>query len=215
MVLEKFIVILMKIQTNAGFCIAGKEIIGTKIGDWIRPVKGNNQFEEGQSLELLDLVKICLDGNKLDQNQPYQTENYVMTRGTRFEKVGTYSNKNLDTLCDNVEALWVNGYDSFNGKNNRIPRNIAMGLRSSLLCIKPEDFWIDVQAELDLRRVRAKFTYRNVPYCCLIADKQLEEEFKHEDEGEYQFSRKNPIIGIKLGDLYKEFCYKIMTGVIF
>lgn len=220
MVLEKLIVILMKAQNEAGLCIAGKEIIGTKIGGWILPFKdnssegGNFQFKDGEPPELLDIVKIRLGNQIIDPNQPYQTEIYELVGKTCLEKVGTYQKKNLEMLLDNVEALWINGYNSFNGTNNRIPHSIVMSIRSSLLCIKPENFLISVQAELDIRNVRAKFKFRGMQYCCTIIDEQIIEEFRHEEEGDFQISRKSPYLCIKLGNLYKEYCYKVVAGVI-
>src|SRR3972149_3026723 len=64
---SKTILCLANSWRPSGRCVAGKEFVNGKFGDWIRPVNAQNddaiaevdmQFENGKSTEVLDIVTI-------------------------------------------------------------------------------------------------------------------------------------------------------------
>jgi hypothetical protein len=59
--------------------------------------------------------------------------------------------------------LWENGHHSLNGKNDKIPIEIANeNCVSSLCLIKPPDFSIVLVSGLTFKqKIRAEFTYNN------------------------------------------------------
>ncbi len=62
----KTVICLANSQKISGRCVAGKEVVGGKIGNWVRPVSGRpsgelsedgRRFEDGRDPILLDVIK--------------------------------------------------------------------------------------------------------------------------------------------------------------
>ena len=152
--LIKNIICLANSRKFSGRCIAGKEVIGNRIGEWIRPVSPHEtgelsfkeiQYKDGNTPGLLDVI-----GMPLTRHDPhsYQTENYLVEEGP-WVREGQFPFKDLPGLCDPVDSLWLNGYHSRNGLNDRMPEEIVREkIRASLLFIRPDKAGCDLRGRV-------------------------------------------------------------------
>jgi hypothetical protein len=92
---NKTIICLANSRKHTSHCIAGKEITGSKIGQWIRPVSGresgelseeDQRFKNGQHPQLLDVVNIVM---RAPQQHSYQPENHLIDDGYYWRHVRT------------------------------------------------------------------------------------------------------------------------------
>lgn len=223
----KQIVCLANSKKLSHRCIAGKEFDGQRIGAWIRPVSKQTptgelsldemSFQDGNVPNLLDIVTV-----PLLEHTPhyYQTENYFVDPGYYWVKNDVFQLSMLARLCDTPDVLWINGYHSYSGYNDRIPLNIAQAqVSSSLLLIKPDTLSVQVADELDIRRqvtkrrVRADFTYKRQRYKFMITDPVAEKRFLERENGVYEIRRRDVYLCISLGEPLNNFCYKLIAGV--
>jgi len=203
-----------------GRCIAGKEYFRqNRFGAWIRPVSDRQTGEltvrettcgKGVYPELLDIVSIPL---QRPLPQAYQVENILIAPGQSWVKDGKLDKKYLPKMLDDVPSLWSNGWHSSNGLNDRLPQEKAeREIRSSLVFIKPESFVIHVDQEFKGKKARAKFKYKGTEYWLIITD-PIENKFKSKPVGDYKIT-KEVFLCISLGEPYREWCYKLVAGVI-
>lgn len=146
--------------------MAGLEIGGDRIGGWIRPVSSRHseeisladrRFEDGSDPTLLDIIEIPL---LEPRPRGCQTENHLIDDESYWVKVGEFSSLRLAGLCKVPNPLWVNGFSSYNGLNDRIPENQSDSLGSSLVLVEPKDLVIAVEQGLKKRQVRANFAWQ-------------------------------------------------------
>jgi len=167
----KEIVCLANSRKYSGRCVAGKELLGDQIGRWVRPVSNcetgelsikETSYGNGKPPELLDVIAITLSRH---DPHSYQTENYIVGKGLWIRKQ-QLSLSLLPKLCDHVDSLWINGYHSNNGLNDRISEEIVKErVRSSLLFIKPDKASITVEEGPNLlKRVRSRFRFAGEEY---------------------------------------------------
>ena len=165
------IVCLANSRKYSGCCIAGKEIKDGRVGGWIRPVSSEATGElsladitlpNGGVPKLLDIIRLPL---RESCHHAYQTENYLVNRRSWLCN-GVLPPAELSKFCDEVDLLWINGYHSRTGQNDRMPLDMVFGsLGSSLLFICPEELCISVEDDLKgLPRVRGAFTFRGIRY---------------------------------------------------
>ncbi len=219
---SKEIVCLANSHKFGEHCVAGKEIDGDEFKEWIRPVNspgggalsdGDMCCEDGKPPELLDVIHISL---KKHQGKGHQTENYSIDAKKRWKRVGKIAFVRVEELADTAKALWVNGFNSDYGENDRVPEDKAKKLKSSLLLIKPSKLLFRHQYEFGAKkwRTRAVFRYRNVDYCLAVTDPNIEARYYMKDAGDYPINSKNIYLTVSLGQAYKEYCYKLVAGVI-
>jgi len=174
----KRIICLANSRKIKGRCIAGKEYLGpNKFGEWIRPVSARPKgelspqeiaYEKGSRPEVLDIVTMPLQKRS---PQAYQVENILIDHGKKWDKYKELDKNSVIKMLDDVPTLWLNGWHSSNGINDRIPQEIAeQQIRSSLLLIKPDSFRIHVEQELKGKKARARFKYQGVEYWLVITD---------------------------------------------
>ncbi len=149
----KKIVCLANSRKLSGRCIAGKEVLDTGYGEWIRPISRREtaeiseeemRFENGEAPEPLDIIEIPMKEHKPNE---FQRENYMIDDEYYWEKCGNLSVNRLPELLDVViGSLWTNGYSSYNGINDRIPISDARNnITSSLVLIQME--WTSIQID--------------------------------------------------------------------
>jgi len=216
----KRIICLANSRKYSGRCVAGKELLGSRIGGWIRPVSGletgelsikETSYKNGKIPELLDIISMPLLKHS---PHSYQRENYLV--GERpWVKKGQLPISDLERLRDNVDCLWINGYNSHNGLNDRMPQELVEErLKSSLLFIKPERICITVEEGANLlAKVRSKFNFSGTEYWLPITDPVIENRFFHEEMGEYLIDRRDLYLTISIGEPYNGFCYKLVAGI--
>lgn len=216
------IVCLAISRKYGGHCIAGKDWVEGHGGRWIRPVSNSVTGElshnemrlaGGNGLQLLDIVSIPV---VRPATHAYQAENYLVREGDGWIREGKLDAAALSDLFDHTVTLWLNGYNSANGLNDRIPHDLTNErVCSSLYLIKPDKFSIIVTIGFDGRKqIRARFEYRNVSYMLAVTDTAIEAVYLYEEEGEYQFKADNVYLTISLSEPFEGFCYKLVASVI-
>ena len=160
---SKKIVCLATSRKLGGYCVAGREWSDGLIGPWIRPVSakenGELAFEDitlhnGMLPGMLDILRIPVKGPAL---HPYQGENVFISEKKDWQREGRIPFKEIGSFCDGLGILWLNGYHSMNGLNDRIPEEVVCQERWPSLClIKPDDFSLIISSEYaGKKKVRA------------------------------------------------------------
>jgi len=219
---DKNIVCLAASRKNSGICIAGKEYSKDKTLHWIRPVSSREEgellsdkikYSDGSLPSPLDIIKLSL---KKQFPHFFQTENYLIDEKAEWIKIAMLSNKELPKICDKVATLWINGYHTIDGCNDRIPIEMANEkLTSSLLLIKPERFNITVKESMTQKlRIRADFRYNGVSYNFAITDPAIEAIYANKKSGEHCLGKNDIFLCVSLGEPFEGFCYKLVAAVI-
>lgn len=217
----KEIICLANSRKYSGRCVAGKEFFGNRVGGWVRPVgkretgelsPKESSYWNGDSPALLDVIAIPL--TRPDPHS-YQTENYIVDTGEWVRK-HQFPLSDLLRLCDPVDSLWINGYQSNNGLNDRMPEEtVKEKIRSSLLFIKPGEVSIIVEEGPNLlKRVRSRFTFAGSEYGLSVTDPVIENRYFNKDVGQYPINKTNLYLTISIGEPYEGYCYKLVAAVI-
>jgi len=215
------IICLANSRKYSGRCIAGKAFDGGRVGQWIRPVARNDTGElsvkeircrDGDVPRLLDIMTVSLGRRHA---HAYQTENYLVD-GNTWQRNGVFPGSRLHDLCDPVDTLWVNGYASASGINDRIPEKITRAqIRSSLAFIQPERAELIVEEGPQLlKRLRTRFFYKGQEYSLPVTDPVMENRYLDHDIGRYPIEEAPVYFTISIGEPYEGFCYKLVAGVV-
>lgn len=121
-----------------------------------------------------------------------------------------------DTIAD---VLWINGYSSYNGTNDRIPEDSANTLRNSLVLVQPEELTVIVNIEgaefnNSKRKVRASFRLNNHEYKLAVTDPKIEKTYLKKANGTYKIKADRAYLCISIGEPYDGFCYKLIASII-
>jgi ATP-dependent DNA helicase RecQ len=216
---EKKIVCLAWSRKYSGHCLAGKEMVPD--GKWIRPVSQTETGElarhhlpeENRSpIRLMDILSIPVSAHC-----PHgcQQENYLIGNGS-WKKHGTVPVSSLRSLCDPVQTLWINGYSSSNGKNDRIPVDmIKESIHSSLVLILPENLVIHVEEGINLlKQVRISFAFNGIFYKLPVTDPEVESSCLKNPLGNYPLTEPEIYLTISISEPYEGFCYKLVAGLM-
>ncbi len=220
----KEIICLANSRKLHGRCVAGRERSdGTTAGAWIRPVSDREgqevseyerQYEDGSDPKLLDIIAI-----PIVQPQPgnYQTENWLLDGNYYWRKVGNYSPSDLPNLVDPIDKLWINGHNTSNGTNDRIPIERTASLSSSLRLVQVERLTLSVFAPGEAfgnskRRVQGRFKHAGETYTLWVTDPQHERTYLKKLDDTYELGP--CYLTISLGEPYEGFCYKFIAAII-
>ena len=224
MVNTKQIICLANSRKLSGRCIAGREwTAAAPAGDRIRPVsirssqevsEYERQYEDGSDPVPLDIVAIPVLRR---QPEHYQSENWLLDDQYYWRKLGTYSRSDLPNLVDPVDELWVDGYSTHNGINDKIPMERADSLSSSLRLIQVERLTLSVFAPGEAfgnskRRVQGRFEHAGDRYALWVTDPGHEREHLKKLNGTYELGPCH--LTISLGEPYEGFCYKLIAAII-
>ena len=215
------IICLANSRKYAGRCIAGKELTGDEVGAWIRPVSGASTGElslqdialpSGKMPNLLDIVTVPL---REAVPHTYQSENHLIG-GTRWGCSGTWAVSRAGALCDEVDRLWINGFHSHGGLNDRMPVQVVEKSLSSSLCfIRPEGLSITVEeGPKGLNRVRARFAFKGETYWLTVTDPLIEARYLPKIVGDYPVDSAQPYMTVSIGEPFEGFCYKLAAAII-
>jgi hypothetical protein len=234
----KTVVCLANSRKEGGSCVAGKEMIDNQISqNWIRPVSHsplgelskkstilyNGNLPKWLSIlillfkkrkpqpKLLDIISIPVLQH---QTHTHQSENYLIDHRKHWLKQGTLSTTQISQLCDTVSTLWINGYHSWNGFNDRIPICLVTNhINTSLLLIKPDTLSILVEKDVHQIRIRANFEFNHQQYRLAITDPKVESRYRFLGEGEYTITEE-VYLCISLGEPFEDYCYKLVAAII-
>ena len=204
--------------------MAGKELVRDKFSGWIRPIskrpseevsEEERRYENGKDPQLLDVVRIPMIEPR---PKSHQSENHLIDDGYYWRRVkrGSWEDA-IDSVDDVLGPLWANGHSSYNGINDRVPKEITKTLDGSLFLITPEDLKIQVVTEgaefgEPRRRVRATFKLNNQTYKLAVTDPQIEREFLRGENGTYPIE--SALLCISLGELWEGYAYKLVAAMI-
>jgi ATP-dependent DNA helicase RecQ len=219
---RKTFVVLAASRKYGGYCIAGKEWADGKIGPWVRPVsrRTNGELTEEEVRMSNKELPVCMDIVEFATLGParhaYQKENFFSVEKRPWIWQWKLPDVALDKLLDFPDSLWLEGFSSTNGLNDRIPEEIAAKNNgSSLYLIRPDDFMILVTDDLyGRKKINARFTYRGTPYLLSLTDMMIEREYLMKPQDEYPLDNKNIHITVSLGEPFNGFCYKLVAAVM-
>ena len=212
------LICLANSRKPGGRCIAGKRLHLEEVGTWMRPVSARNgeevsaqerQYQDGTEPQLLDVIDIPVLPH---EPEAPQTENCLLDRGRRWRRVGSFPANRLDELVDRpFEPLWVNGFSTAQGANDRIPVE-EIGDTSSSLRLIDVDVVIDVVMLWDRRRVQASFTFLGDDYAFWVTDPHHENRFLRGENGRYPLGR--CYLTVSLGEPFKGAYSKLVAAIM-
>lgn len=211
-------VILASSRKFGGICLAGKRLrFGA--GDWVRPVSvwpgqawspsslahlagGVPQIGDRFMLPLADRVP-----------EGYQREN-CNVRFERWHAAGHVGAADILRLADNPPALWLNGWHSVHGWNDRIPNAVAtQRCESSLVLIRPDALRFRLDQHSGKLALRAGFDYRGEHHDLSITDEAACARWI-ERLADGHGGRADALLCVSLARPFHDYCYKIVAGVI-
>lgn len=206
-----------------GRCIAGKEVISGRPGCWIRPVSDRDheevseyerQYEDGSDPRVLDVMDVPLLEPK---PRDYQTENWLLDPEYYWERVEQVKCEQLKGFVERPKLLWINGYSTYNGKNDKIPFALATGLTSSLYLILVKNVRLSVFKPGEVfgnskRRVQGQFEYNGTVYKLWVTDPDYEKAYLAREDGHYELDQ--CYLTISLGEAHNDAAYKLIAAII-
>ena len=221
----KRMVCLANSRKMSGRCVAGREILPDgRLGGWFRPVSAREdeevsererQYAGGGDPRLLDVIDVPVLGARPTL---HQRENWLLDPQRRWEFVRRVRPSELARLADPPAPLWVDGYSSLEGLNDRVHLRAASGLRDSLRLIWTDNLALIVSAPWvsrgDFRRVvRARFRYQKTDYGIRVTDPAYEERYLEMPVGEYPIGGR--FITASLAERpYHGYYYKLIAAII-
>ncbi len=218
---QKTIVCLAKWVKHGGYCIAGKEV---EARTWIRPVSNREDeeirpeecaFESSAGPNLFDIVSVSF---LEPRPRSYQSENHLIDTGHHWKKKGKATWSNLIELADDISGpLWLNGYSSYYGTNDRIPESQASEQDFSLALIQPVDLTICVETEgaefgNPRQKTRAEFTYDGHCYKLAVTDPLVRDKFWSRP-GRHSIKDRS-LICVSLGEIHDGHAYKLAAAIM-
>jgi hypothetical protein len=219
----KRIVCLANSRKLQGRCVAGYEVVhGTPTG-WVRPVSDRpheevseyeRQYEDGSDPRVLDLVDVPLQEPR---PRGYQQENWLLDPERYWIRVGHVRWDALARLAERGGDLWLNGYRTFHGENDKIPLESAARIRSSLKLIHVDGLALKVFKPSETfgnpkRKVQARFRFAGNGYALSVTDPIIERAYLAQEDGKHDLGES--YLTISLGEAFNDCCYKLVAAVI-
>ena len=208
----------------SGRCVAGREVTSAGFGAWIRPVSARStqeiseeerRYQDGKDPQVLDAITI-----QMTRPQPlhHQQENHLINDEFYWVKERTVSWPELQSAVENPAGpLWLNGYSSSYGYNDRVPEDRVSGLPRSLYLVRSDRLTLVVASEggdfgPPRRRVRARFDLCHHSYCIVVTDPWIERQYLGGSDGETELQ--DTLLCVSLGEVFYGFAYKLAAAVI-
>ncbi len=219
----KRILCLANSRKLSGRCIAGREIVNTQPGPWIRPVSAREHqevsweerhYEDGSDPSVLDVIAV-----PLVEARPhfFQQENWLLDPNHYWRKVDRMDWTGLQDFVEPEGPLWVNGQHTGRGLNDRISVEEAEHLRSSLRLVRVNGLTIDVSCPgaafgNPKRRLQGQFRFQGVLYHLRVTDPVYERRFLPLPDGQHQLGES--CLAISLGEPFAGYAYKLIAAII-
>ncbi|MTH99328.1 hypothetical protein [Roseibium sp. RKSG952] len=219
----KTLVCLANSFRPGGSCVAGIECANGQLGSWIRPVSHRGSqaisnpektYADGSQLAMLDLVEITFDAHKPEH---HQTENWLITEGVNWRKVGHLEPTDLPPAVLPVGAgLWRPATSTFTGQNDEVPAFFAKRFDSSLALVRPEVATIDVSFNPhgDKTEVWVSFIWAGAHHKIKLTDPEQFARFNTGIGDRHALS--NPFLCISLAHVWEKrgTASKLVAGLI-
>jgi hypothetical protein len=223
MATTKRIVCLANSRKLNGRCVAGREVIDGRPGDWVRPVSDREhqevseyerQYEDGSDPSVLDVIDIPLRG---PVPGTYQQENWLLDPAYYWARRGEFPWEDLGAFTTDWSTLWLNGDSTYHGVNDQIPIHDADSLDTSLTLIYVSGVELNVFAPGEAfgnskRRVQARFSYQGVEYRLWVTDPIYEREYLALPNGRHELGE--AFLTISLGEPFRDHCNKLVAAII-
>ncbi|MGK2934654.1 MAG: dual OB domain-containing protein [Gemmatimonadaceae bacterium] len=208
----------------SGRCIAGRELSAAGYGPWVRPVSARptqeiseeeRRYEDGTDPRVLDVLTIAM---VQPQPQRHQQENHVIDPDRYWTKRRTITWGDLQTAAEDISGpLWLNGYSSTHGENDRVPEARLNDFARSLYLIRPDCLTLIVAPEGGAfgparRRVRARFAVGDQAYCVVVTDPWIERKHMAMEDGATVVN--DALLCVSLTEVFLGFAYKLAASVI-
>lgn len=223
MAISKRIVCLANSRKLQGRCIAGRELLGGNPAAWIRPVSDRPheevsedewQYEDGSDPRVLDIIDVPL---REPRPKGYQQENWLLDPNEYWVKAGRFPSTDLERFADKGGTLWLNGYHTYNGQNDRIPLDKTATVESSLKLVHVDAIQLRAFKPGEAfgspkRRVQGQFQFSGKDYALWVTDPIIERAYLSREDGEYAIGES--YLTISLGEPHEGYCYKLVAAVI-
>lgn len=217
------IVCLANSRKLSGRCIAGREWIEARAGCWMRPVSAREgrevseyerQYEDGSDPRVLDVIDVPVLG---PCPKDYQSENRLLDPEYYWEKAGRLSWLDLPSLVDLVAPLWIDGYSTYNGLNDKISLEKIATVDHSLRLVHVDSLRLLVCRPGEAfgnnkRRVQGRFSHAGGDYALWVTDPIFERRYLAKLDGDYEIGE--CYLTISLGEPYQGACYKLIAAII-
>ncbi len=160
---------------------------------------------------LLDIISVTLDRHIPDT---YQSENFMINENGSWLKNGVFALSELSNVCDTPDSLWINGYSSAGGLNDRMSQEKAeTELSSSLLFIRPECLRIIVLEMALRKKIRAEFPFQHIPSRLPVTDPAIDSIYLKKKPGIYPVTEET-YCTLSISEPFQGYCYKLVAGII-
>lgn len=220
----KRIICLANSKKNGGHCLAGKELSGRR--PWIRPV-GSGPTQELHGIQVIDeqshryVRPLQVLDLKLVSHAPTanQRENWQIVPGTRPQALDReYAWEEIDEFCDQPSELWISGYQSSGGKNNRVPESSLIGRGfDSLYLIRVDSLLLEMRSVnttsgYDKSVVDGVFSHAGRDYKLRVTDPQASGFLKRNAIATLEIG--STFLTISLAPPFGGYFYKLIAAVI-
>lgn len=169
---------------------------------------------DGSEPHVLDIVRI-----PLIRHQPvgFQSENWLLDPEYYWEKIGRIGWGDLTALEQRPATLWIKGYSTYHGRNDRIPVEQANTLADSLKLIRVDRMTIQVHVTGEAfgnpkRVVRARFWYAGTEYALLVTDPKYKDEYLTKPNGVYELGES--FMTVSLGEPWNGSVFKLVAAIV-
>ncbi len=211
---SKTLVVLANSCKHNGRCVAGKEVTHRRFGAWIRPTSNrptgelsafDQRLVSGGQPAVLDVVDV-----PLSRPAPagFQAENVLIAPGAGWVRRGRLSWASLRQAVDACDTLWLNGYSSVAGCNDRVPGARLDALDSSLRLIGP----LCVDLHVTAGKVRARFDYRRTVYNLSVTDPWIKAAYGPRMDGWFRLDQ--AFVCVSLAPVWHGYAYKLAAAII-
>jgi hypothetical protein len=172
------------------------------------------RYDDGSEPKILDIIDVPLVGARPNDFQP---ENWLIDKARSWRRVGAEAPSALGHMVDRAGSLWLNGWGSSHGRNDRVPADRAASLESSLRLIEVPSLVLEVLTTespggAKRRRVRGGFDWDREGYAMWVTDPQIEDRYLKMRDGAYHI--KHAYLTISLGTPFHGYSYKLVAAVI-
>ncbi|NBB77876.1 MAG: hypothetical protein GVY36_00255 [Verrucomicrobia bacterium] len=223
---KKRILCLANSRKMSGRCVAGREIFDDGApGAWVRPVSArphqeiseeDRSYEDGETAQVGDIIYIPM---KRHVPNGYQPENHLIDDGFYWAKDRVARWAEITAAAEMVNGpIWLNGFSSYNGLNDRVPLAESARLDRSLWLLEPNTLsvWVGVEGGglfPAKRAVRAHFRVGNASYQLKVTDPSASKQLLAKSNGKHTFPA-GTLLCISLGEPFEGFAYKLVATIL-